>query len=224
MAVSESTGSVTDPRECGSGREFVRERLSESDAPLSPVELSEEYDCTSGYMRDILSDFAAEGVADRVTTGRYVLADDPDSGGVDDAGDATAGSLPVVSDGNMADLPSDDADTDGSDPMPTQDEYQRQYSTLEGDEADGSDSSDPVDSSENTSASGGSDGRESDADLEAAPAAPLPMDPVALGVVLTAAIGLWLLYRGAGASESPDASTGGDQAGDSDLPAGGLVA
>lgn len=222
MAVSESAGSVTDPRECGSGREFARERLAESDAPLSPVELSEEYDCTSGYMRDIFSDLAAEGVADRVTMGRYVLSDEPESGNVDDAGDDTTGSLPAVSDGDVADLPGDATDTDGSDPMPTQDEYRRQYSTSEDGGADVSDSSEPAESGENTSASGGSGGREVDTDLEAAPAASLPVDPMALGAILAVAVGLWLLYRGTGAGESPDASSGAETATD-DLPDGGLI-
>jgi len=108
------------------------------------------------------------------------------------------------SDGNDTTIPNPDSAS-------TAQLYEQQYTESHDDEEHAT-----------TSDDAGSD--EQDADLEAAAAASLPVDPMALGAILAVALGLWLLYRGAGASESPDASTGGDQAGDGDLPAGGLVA
>ena len=224
MAVSEQAGPVTDPRECASGREFVRDRLAESDAPLSPAELSEEYDCTNGYMRDILSDLNSEGVAERVTTGRYVLAGDRG----DDSGGDTDGSLPDISDDGMADFPGEDTSEDGSDDMPTQDEYRQQHTVSDDEQADVSASSEPTGSDGNTSASAGSDAPDdADADgLDAAPVAPLPMDPKTLGTVLALALGVWLAYRAVGGSDTsePEEDAGGEQAADADdVPGGGLA-
>ena len=66
MAATEQPGPATDPRACGSAPEFVRDRLGEAESPMSPAELSDEYDCAGGYMRDVLSDLAAEGVVEAV--------------------------------------------------------------------------------------------------------------------------------------------------------------
>lgn len=224
MAVSEQPGPVTDPRECASGREYVRDRLAESDAPLSPAELSEEYDCTNGYMRDILSDLNSEGVAERVTTGRYVLAD----ADADDSGGDTDGSVPGISDDGMSDLPGEDTDADGSDDMPTQEEYQRQHTDSDDEQTDVSASSEPTGSGENTSASAGSDAPD-DADgaddLDAAPTAALPMDPKTLGTLLAVALGLWLVYwtLGEGEESEPEPDAGGEQADESGEISGGLA-
>ena len=227
MAVSEQAAPVTDPRECASGREFVRDRLAESDAPLSPAELSEEYDCTNGYMRDILSDLNSEGVAERVATGRYVLAGDRG----DDSGEDTDGSLPDISDDGMADLPGEDTSEDGSDDMPTQDEYRQQHTVSDDEQADVSASSEPTGSGGNTSASAGSDAPD-DADADgpdAAPAAALPMDPMTLGMLLAVGAGLWLAYRTVGGDDAsgseaePEPDAGGQEADDAADMDGGLV-
>lgn len=228
MAVSEQAGPVTDPRECASGREFVRDRLAESDSPMSPADLSDEYDCTGGYMRDILSDLHAEGVVERPATGRYVLAEDGDG----DPGEGTDGSVPAISDDGMAEIPDEDTDTDGSDQMPTEEEYRQQHRDSDDDEDDVSASSEQTGSDGNTSASAGSDAPDdsgSEADVggveDAAPAVALPVHPYKLGVVLVVLAALWFVYRNRDGESvpEPEPDAGGEQADDAADMDGGLV-
>lgn len=233
MAVTEQPGPATDPRACGSAPEFVRDRLGEAESPMSPAELSDEYDCAGGYMRDVLSDLAAEGVVERVATGRYVLAD----GDADDSDDETDGSVPTISDDGTADIPTELDDADGDDDMPTQEEYRQQHSESDDGSADGSASSEPAGSDGNASASSGSDGPD-DSGGETALAATAGVGGGALsllddngpsarqiGVVVALAVGLYLLWRVSQSDGSePEPDAGGEQA-DDDTAAteGGLV-
>jgi|GEM_PF-4256782 len=56
---------------CDNGREFAREYLKQADSPVAPVELSDEYDCSRGYMQDVL---AENDEFHRVARGKYVLS------------------------------------------------------------------------------------------------------------------------------------------------------
>ena len=191
---TEDTGPGLAARTASNAAEFVRDRLEESDLPRSPAELADEYGCTSGHMRDVCSDLNAEGTVERVAPGQYTDPDGDTDGS--DAGD---------SDGFTFDPPGTPADTEGSDTMPTHDEYQRQHSSTAEDTADGSaeGSDDPgAGDSGGFGSVGTSDG---DAD---APAAPLPMEPQKLAKILAVALVLWLLYRrlGGGDTNGADAA------------------
>lgn len=167
-----------------SAAEFVRDRLEDSDVPLSPSELAEEYGCTSGHMRDVCSELNAEGAIERPDGSKTGLYTDP--------GDDTEGSDADGSDAMTADLPGALADTEGSEQMPTQEEYERQHSRTDGETADasaeGSDDGEPADSD------GGVAGGTAAAGAAAAGAA-LPIDPMDLAKIAGIAIALWLTYR-----------------------------
>lgn len=224
MATAEQPGPSVDPRACGSAREFVRDRLADSDSPMGAVELYNEYGCTHGHMRDVLSDLAAGGVVERVATGRYALAD----GDADNSAEETDGSVPTISDDGIADLPAEHDDVDGLDDMPTQDEYRQQHSESEDGSADRSPSSELTGSNGNASASGGSDASDDSAsvDVGGAPPTPLPMDPKALGTLLVVALGLWVAYRAlaGGDTSEPEPEPNADREADNaDGVDGGLL-
>lgn len=77
-------------------RDFITERLSEADSPLSPSEMAEEYGCSNGHVRNILQDLLDEGVVKRPRRGKYVLAD---GGGAEMDSEAAADDL-ADSEGN----------------------------------------------------------------------------------------------------------------------------
>jgi len=182
------------PEYYDNARDYVLDHLDPHE-PQSPAEMAEKYGCGGDHMRGTLADLAESGEIERVSRGQYVLSEEEaDTEARDRMG----------SDGNDTTIPNPDSAS-------TAQLYEQQYTESHDDE-------------EHATTSDDAGSGEQDADLEAAAAASLPVDPMALGAILAVALGLWLLYRGAGASESPDASTGGDQAGDGDLPAGGLVA
>lgn len=61
-----------DPFRCGSAEEYVLERIENSETPVSPSELADEYGCGAGHMRHVCSDLAKRGQIDRLTRGKYV--------------------------------------------------------------------------------------------------------------------------------------------------------
>ncbi|MBX0306064.1 hypothetical protein [Haloarcula salinisoli] len=75
-------------------RDFVEEKLQEADSPMAPAELAEEYGCTNGHVRNLLSDLRDEGEVERVAHGQYAAVSD------EEAGDAAEG---------LADLQADSA-------------------------------------------------------------------------------------------------------------------
>jgi len=209
---SEDTGPGLAARTASNAAQYVRDRLEESDLPRSPAELAEEYECTSGHMRDVCSEMNAEGRIERVAPGQYAVPDDGADGS--DEGD---------SDGVTFDPPGASADTEGSDTMATQDEYQRQHSSTAEDTADGSaEGSDDPDAGDSDaigavgSAAGGA----------AAAGAALPVEPKKLGQILAVALVLWVAYRALTGGGDNDADTsdldedGGD---DQDELGGGLI-
>lgn len=207
-AATQDTGSGVLAQAADSAKQYVRDRLDESDVPLSPAELADEYGCSSGHMRDVCSKLHRAGVIDRpedVDVGEYTITDDSADGSGDDG-----------SDGQAFDLPAMAADTEESDPMVTQAEYERQHSQTDGEEAD--DSADGSDDEARTGADVVGSVGTSDGDADA-PAPALPMDPQKLAKILAAALVLWLLYRrlGGGADDADAAEDDGD-----DLD-GGLV-
>jgi hypothetical protein len=57
----------------------VEERLQKADSPMSPADLAEEYGCTNGHIRNLLSDLRDMGEVERVAHGQYeATADDGD--------------------------------------------------------------------------------------------------------------------------------------------------
>lgn len=61
-------------------RDFVTERLREADSSMSPAELAEEYGCSNGHVRNLMSDLRDEGVVRRVGHGQYETVDDEEDG------------------------------------------------------------------------------------------------------------------------------------------------
>jgi len=59
------------PRECRGAKEYAKRRLRESDEPMSPKELADEYDCSGSHMRSQVSDLKQNGEIESVTYGYY---------------------------------------------------------------------------------------------------------------------------------------------------------
>jgi len=77
MAASTESGGIgADPMMCSNAAEYALDRLEESDGPLSPADLAEEYDCTATHMRHTLADLVNDSEAERVARGKYVPVDD----------------------------------------------------------------------------------------------------------------------------------------------------
>ena len=164
----DENNSVT-PRECRGAKEYAKRRLRESDEPMSPKELADEYDCSGSHMRSQVSDLKQNGEIESVTYGYYDVTDD----------DATQ--------------PDDDNRQQTLETMPTQKEYNRQYN----DQTDGT-TDDIADNITVTPADRiDGDGMQNNAKApdESVTPAPLPAEPKQLLVVLAALIGLYLLYQ-----------------------------
>jgi hypothetical protein len=68
-----------------SARDFVAQRLRHADSPMRPKELADEYGCTNGHVRNVLTDLRDEGAVARVERGLYTDADSaPDDADADD--------------------------------------------------------------------------------------------------------------------------------------------
>ena len=184
-----------DPAHCRGAKDYALQRLESADSPLSPAGLADEYDCGGSHMRSVLSELAQQGQIDRVDQGQYVAAEtEAETDDSTDAGDA---------DGSDDSLPVDGQD----DMMSTAEAYEEQHSGVP-DADDGEDAGDDA-----GSAAESVDVEDSDSDgvEEAAPAAALPMDPMTLGMLLAAALGLWLAYRAVSGGGDGD---GSDEAAD----------
>jgi len=117
-------------------------------------------------------------------------ADDQPEGG--NEGDNPAPEGDEVAPAKGEDQPEEGDDTD----MPTQQEYEDQHTTGDGDEGSGDGST--TDTPNTTSGS---------------PLPSLPMDPKTLGMLLAVALVLWLSYRAlSGPSDSDQPTTSGEQA------------
>jgi len=219
MATTEAAASGTMPRDCKNAREYVRDRLAESDEPLSPVELAEEYGCSKGYARTVLSELHGSGMLDRPADGQYALAGDGDPATGSDSSDLLGFGDEIMG------SPDDTTDSGTSDMAPTQTEYEAQHAESSADAPGDEEHADHGESDQNPSAGAGSGDPDGGPDATA-PAAGLPMDPKALGLLLGAAVVLWLLYRRVGGTD-PDAATVEDGTDDQDDGgddlAGGLV-
>jgi len=77
MATADTPAGDSGPK-CA--RDFVEEKLQEADSPMSPAELAEEYGCTNGHVRNLLSDLRDEEVVQRVGHGQYEAAPDDSDG------------------------------------------------------------------------------------------------------------------------------------------------
>lgn len=102
---------TTDASDGGSGtkcaRDFVEERLRNADSSMSPSELADEYGCTNGHIRNLLSDLRGEGVVQRIAHGQYEAAPDDGEGETADLSE----DLLAESEGNA------EAETDGEAPQ-----------------------------------------------------------------------------------------------------------
>lgn len=97
-----------EPEKNVTARDFVLERLGSAESPMAPAELANEYGCTNGHLRNLLSDLMDEGVVERPRHGRYVLA----SGGEADDDAESAADNTVGSPGNADSETSDSAPND----------------------------------------------------------------------------------------------------------------
>jgi hypothetical protein len=114
-----TTDEIGDGEYIASAREFVENRLQESESPMSPSELAEEYGCSNGHVRNLMPDLVEDGVCDRVGHGKYI-ADTSTGNGV---GEPTDDEITDPSDGVSDEPePSEMAESDGSgDEVNTQD-------------------------------------------------------------------------------------------------------
>jgi hypothetical protein len=101
---------------------------------MSPAELAEEYGCTNGHVRNLLSDLREDGTVQRVAHGQYEAVEDEG----DDADAELLSELPTDSEGNAetgtddgppeetaeetpeptgGQAPSEDHDTEDSEPL-----------------------------------------------------------------------------------------------------------
>lgn len=92
-----------------SAREYVEDRLSELQEPITPSELADEYECSSAHMRHTLRDLLDDGEAERVAHGEYV--------GVEPGEDTEEGTeSPGVERGDAANSVEPDVSTEDPDP------------------------------------------------------------------------------------------------------------
>ncbi|MUW15740.1 hypothetical protein GJ633_14745 [Halorubrum sp. CBA1125] len=150
-------------------------------------------------MRSVLSELAQQGEVDRVGKGQYVATEaEAETDGSNDADDV------------------DDwlerRQTDQDEQMPTTGEYEEQHSGVF-DASDGEDAGDDVGSEVEVVDVDDPDDSDDDPDGDTAPAPSLslPMDPKTLGMLLAAALVLWLAYQ-----TLTDSSDDSDDSDDSD--------
>lgn len=198
-----------DPAHCRGAREYALRRLESADMPVSPSGLAEEYGCGASHMRTVLSELAQQGEAEREERGQYV---EPEN--------ATQGIPLFDADGSDESLPNEEQEES----MPTQEEYEEQHSG----EADASPAED-ADDDENSGDGSADSPISAGTDSAGTGGVPLPAEPKKLGMILAAAVILWLVYRNLYLGVRTDSEVseleedGDDQAdGDDDL-AGGLL-
>lgn len=189
-----------DPAHCRGAKDYALQRLESADSPLSPAGLADEYGCGGSHMRSVLSELARQGEVDRVAQGQYVATEaEAETDSSHDAADAggSDGSLPV-----------DDQDEF----MSTAELYEEQHSGVSdasGGEDAGGDAGSEV---EVVDADDPDD--DPDGDAVSAPSPSLPMDPKTLGMLLAAALVLWLAYRAlSGDGDGSGGSDGSDDSG-----------
>lgn len=108
MATANISGGDEGPTTTACARDFVLDRLRESDSPLSPAELADEYGCTNGHVRNTLRELREDDLADRVGRGQYVALDADESADMDSEGPAVP--TPTTTDAEPeegADFPED---------------------------------------------------------------------------------------------------------------------
>jgi len=118
-----------------SAREYVEDRLSELQEPITPSELADEYECSSAHMRHTLRDLLDDGEAERVAHGEYV--------GVEPGEDTEEGTeSPGVERASEANSVEPDVSTEDPDPSagggpPSEDRDTEEEEGLADDENDG---------------------------------------------------------------------------------------
>jgi len=70
--------------------EFAKNRLKNTDEPISPATLADEYGCSGGHMRSVLCDLVRDGYAERIAHGRYVEGQGPENQEADIQSNETA--------------------------------------------------------------------------------------------------------------------------------------
>lgn len=208
MATTQNSG-TNEPRSYpeyyDNARDYVLDHLHPHE-PTSPAEMAEEYGCGGDHMRGTLADLAESGEIERVSRGQYVLADEE------------AGTGP----GDDMESNGDDTTLPGPDTASTAELYPDQY-TQDNEDEEHADAGDNAGTE-----SVGADDTADDVDasgVEAPPAAPLPVDPKSLGMLLALAAGLWLAYRAVGGSDTsePEPEPDTEQADADADPDGGLL-
>lgn len=169
MAEQQSSGEPK-PEFCENAREYVLKRL-DSENPLTPTELADEYECTANHMRKTLASLKGDGEVQKTSRGHYVLQEEDSQ----------------ENPGEEMGFPADEDAGMEEESMPTQAEYDRQHRNSEQDFEEieiGTDADEEPEADEDTGVD----------ELEEAPAPVLPMEPKKLGMVLAAALVLWLIY------------------------------
>ena len=75
----DSPTQLPSPEHYSNAEEYIRDRLSIADRPLSPSGLADEYECGNIHMRKELSRLSNEGVVERVSRGQYTLSETSES-------------------------------------------------------------------------------------------------------------------------------------------------
>lgn len=151
--------------------EYIRDRLSIAERPLSPSGIADEYSAGNIHARKELSRLCQEGVVDRVSRGQYTLSDSSDSSGsVTSHGNSHGidGDTTAVTDVDTNDKPSDTTQSYKS----TADMYPLQTNNTD----------------ENSNL-------EVTPESDTTPGIGLPMNPKKLGILIAIALVLWLVSR-----------------------------
>lgn len=223
-------------------RDYAVQRLREADSPMSPAEIANEYGCTNGHLRNVLRDLRSEGPVERVRRGKYTVSE-TDADGSDsemepdvetdgevsayrESGDESAGidSDPSVDGGPQSpDTDTRDRDDGNEEPMPSDEEIERQQELVEEardgdqeDDVDGDDqeelvedSSEPVEDSHRPADELGRTFDEEDEEIgvdEEPAGIPIPVSSTTLfvGVAVLLAIVIWWSRRDRSSSEDDE--------------------
>lgn len=191
----DSPTQLPSPEHYSNAEEYIRDRLSVADRPLSPSGLADEYECGNIHMRKELSRLSNEGVVERVSRGQYTLSETSESSeSVMSHGESHG------RDGN----PTSNTDENTNDNQrettlsrqSTAELYQRQYNQS------GDDTNDDTNVEVTT-------------ESDSTPMLGLPMNPNQLGVIIVIVLVLWVVSRRFSGSSTQQSDSQSDSQTDS---------
>lgn len=117
-------------------RDFILDRLEESDGMMSPSELAEEYGCTNDHVRHVLTELRDEGKIERPRFGWYTSSQ-PASDGDEDTEDPQSDTDFLSGGGPRSeDLATEDQGAQDGETVPSKNELDRQREQYADDEPD----------------------------------------------------------------------------------------